>query len=615
MAFGRGYSPSYVPWDAKPAAALINHAARSSRPLGGLMLFEEVKAEKLGFMPTPKQIAADLAILRRTVAQSGRRVPVYGVCNQDSDQAPTLTDNMYRASASAIDVVQFSYYMNNAVGAYLGPTLPLPCPYEPHATARFILEPANRRTIERDLHHYVNLSRTLGKPAYLIAAAPCTHAPEGTGWGAVNAHSGLLWYADALGRTARAGVAVFARQTIFGGSYGLLDNSTYMPTPSYWVAVLHKQLLGRGVFQVSVSTARAPDNLTVYAHCTAGGGGLVTLMALNFLPTTEPLALPHHTGRFEWVLEGASHAPAPRPSPSANAGSVSKRLLSRTTLLNGKPLVATADGSLPNLAGKSADSSSEFVMPPYSVGFAVLDGTSAAKHCATEAAPWWETALRRIAPPRFRDAEYDITHFGARGDGSTDSWAAIRKAIDQCAADGGGRVLVPSGKYLVKGPIRLASHTQLHLDDGATIHFSGVPADFLRDGLTLCRWEGIEMLNYAPLIYGHNLTNVAITGSGVINGSGSVAFAAWKALQKPDQVRCVRYHIRRPSYALHMLTRCACIRCLAGTCARDGEHERARQRAPVWRRALPSPAIRAADGMPQPANRGHHAGRLAFLDD
>ena len=55
--------------------------------------------------------------------------------------------------------------------------------------------------------HYARLASRLQKPAQLIAAAPCTHSPEGTGWGAVNAHAGLLWYAEALGVVAATGTA------------------------------------------------------------------------------------------------------------------------------------------------------------------------------------------------------------------------------------------------------------------------------------------------------------------------------------------------------------------------------------------------------------------------
>ena len=102
------------------------------------------------------------------------------------------------------------------------------------------------------------------------ARAPCTHAKEGTGYGAVDAHVGALWYADALGRVATSGVRVFARQTLIGGVYGLLGTTTdnLAPTPGYWVAVLHKRLMGTSVLSVK---AHGPEGFSAYASTFAPG--------------------------------------------------------------------------------------------------------------------------------------------------------------------------------------------------------------------------------------------------------------------------------------------------------------------------------------------------------
>ena len=88
----------------------------------------------------------------------------------------------------------------------------------------------------------------------------------------------------------------------------------------------------------------------------------------------------------------------------------------------------------------------------------------------------------------------------------------LQKEIDAVAAKGGGLVSVPSGEHFCDGPIRLKSNVELHLEAGATIVFSDNPAKYLPAVPT--SWEGVECLNYSPLVYAYGCTNVAITGKG-----------------------------------------------------------------------------------------------------
>jgi len=48
-----------------------------------------------------------------------------------------------------------------------------------------------------------------------------------------------------------------------------------------------------------------------------------------------------------------------------------------------------------------------------------------------------------------------VTEYGALGDGKTDCTSAFQKALDEAAQSGGGRVLVPSGMFLIKGHLRI----------------------------------------------------------------------------------------------------------------------------------------------------------------
>ncbi len=140
---------------------------------------------------------------------------------------------------------------------------------------------------------------------------------------------------------------------------------------------------------------------------------------------------------------------------------------------------------------------------------------------------------KNIMPPKFSDKNYTITEFGAVDDGMTDALPAIRKAIDLCSDDGGGKVIVPAGKFFCKGPVVLKSNVNFQVSDGAEILFSPDENDYLPAVLT--RWEGTEVFNFSPLIYAYNVKNIAVTGKGTLNGQGSKNIATWKSRQKPDQ--------------------------------------------------------------------------------
>jgi len=117
-------------------------------------------------------------------------------------------------------------------------------------------------------------------------------------------------------------------------------------------------------------------------------------------------------------------------------------------------------------------------------------------------------------PPR---SIYDVTAYGAKGDGKTLATAAIQKAIDACAKAGGGTVYFPAGDFL-SGTIALRSRVTLHLSAGATL------------------WGSKNIADYSPphLIYAKDAENIAIEGSGTINGNGD---AFWEPDFKPKPKR------------------------------------------------------------------------------
>jgi polygalacturonase len=135
--------------------------------------------------------------------------------------------------------------------------------------------------------------------------------------------------------------------------------------------------------------------------------------------------------------------------------------------------------------------------------------------------------LKNIKPPKFRDKNYLITSFGAVADGSTDCSIAFREAINKCSKEGGGKVIVPEGTFLT-GAIHLKSGVNLYISKGAIVKFSTDPSKYLP--LVFTRFEGVECMNYSPLIYAYDQKNIAVTGEGLLDGQGSKEnWWKWKA--------------------------------------------------------------------------------------
>lgn len=133
----------------------------------------------------------------------------------------------------------------------------------------------------------------------------------------------------------------------------------------------------------------------------------------------------------------------------------------------------------------------------------------------------WELVpgiLSRIVAPRFPDRDFDITRYGGRPDGSSDNTDAIRRAVDACNASGGGRVVVPAGRF-VTGPIHLKSNVNLHVARGATLAFTRDVSKYLPAVPT--RFEGTELIGLSPLIYAFEQENVGVSGEGTLDGQAN----------------------------------------------------------------------------------------------
>jgi heparanase 1 len=163
-------------------------------------------------------------------------------------------------------------------------------------------------------------------------------------------------YLNQLGTLAQKGVQVVMHNTLASSDYGLLDEETYDPRPNYWAALLFKRTMGPVVLDPGTPIDQA---VRVYAQCTAGTRGGVTILALNTDATNEQtLEVPFAGQRF--TLTAAE-------------------LTGTEVMLNGVELNAAADGSVPALQGEPV-AAGTVKLAPASITFLTLP-TARNKNC------------------------------------------------------------------------------------------------------------------------------------------------------------------------------------------------------------------------------------------
>lgn len=136
----------------------------------------------------------------------------------------------------------------------------------------------------------------------------------------------------------------------------------------------------------------------------------------------------------------------------------------------------------------------------------------------------YQYELPQVYEPHFKRDTLNITTYGAKADGITLNSKAINEAITVCSNKGGGVVLVPSGMWLT-GPLVLKSNVNLHLSPNAVLQFT---TDFDQYPLISTTYEGLAAVRCQPPVSAVDQENIAITGSGILDGGGD----AWRIVKK-----------------------------------------------------------------------------------
>jgi polygalacturonase len=148
-----------------------------------------------------------------------------------------------------------------------------------------------------------------------------------------------------------------------------------------------------------------------------------------------------------------------------------------------------------------------------------------------------QSIQRKLSLPGHLPLHLDISRLLGCGNGVTICTEILQREIDECAANGGGTVYIPSGVYLT-GTLWMRSNVTLHLEAGAKLQ--GVP-DVAAFPIWVSHWEGTAKPMHAALICGEGLENIAIIGRGSIDGGGSM----WWDLFKDKKLSHIRPRLIR----------------------------------------------------------------------
>lgn len=343
-------------WNSTNAAALLRHAKASGTPLWGLECGNEDNSK--GWAAS--QQASALVELTRVLDD------VYG----DGPDRPVLVGPDASGFHDAVVGGR-----NAAILAYMVDFL--------NQTQSFLRAITHHEYIEITYENVLNhtfLDATRDIADAVVAAVRAVNATTEIWAGEIGPHNGgdfpnpncasnrvcgrfgsALWYADAMSAVARAGYSAFQRQDFIGADYGLVNYTSFRPSPDYWLLYLWRRVVGTAV--LDVRNGRGNPSVRAYGFC-ARAPSRVALIVLNLDAADNCVALPADAVADSEFLVW---------SMTAGEGGVE----SADVLLNGVLLELDGNGRIPPTDG-ALILGTNATLPAQSISFFVYNTTLAA---------------------------------------------------------------------------------------------------------------------------------------------------------------------------------------------------------------------------------------------
>ena len=319
---GHGVRDKAGVWTPVHAKAWLEYNKSIGGEIYAAELFNEPNMEghsdRLGKNYKQQEFARDYAIYREFITKADSRIKLVGPSDVETgggsmEGTPGTEDYLTAEPPPKFDIISYHFYPAIAERC-AGPDSPRGIKVENALSEEYLARQDAPLQVRKGLRDRF----APGAPIWNTETGGA--ACGGTRW--QTSFLDTFRFIDTQARLAKQGMDAIFTHAILSGSNGVIDEKTFLPNADYWAALLWRKLVGTQVLDAGPIEPR----LHVYAHCLRGTKGGVTVLAINLEPSAASIEA---------------------SGPAEVYSLTSPDLMSKTVLLNGRPLALAANDSLP----------------------------------------------------------------------------------------------------------------------------------------------------------------------------------------------------------------------------------------------------------------------------